>query len=72
MLALLIRNPFESELLRSTSGLPRAAEAGHGIGLRSVASLVKAYNGNLQIETADGVFSVSIIMFEQKKKGADA
>ena len=72
MLALLIRNPYETEILRSRNGMPRAAEAGHGIGLRSVASLVKAYNGNLQIETADGVFSVSIIMFAQRKKGTDA
>ena len=70
MLALFIRNPYENAIIYDKHGLPKSSQANHGIGLHSVLSIVKAHNGNLQIETENGIFAVSIIIFEQKDKGA--
>ena len=70
MLALFIRNPYENAIIYDKHGLPKSSQANHGIGLHSVFDIVKAHNGNLQIETENGIFAVSIIIFEQKDKGA--
>ena len=70
MMALLIRNPYENTIIYDKKGLPKSSQSDHGIGLHSVAGIVKAYNGNLQIETENGIFAVSIIIFEQTAKGA--
>ncbi len=68
MLALFIRNPYQNEIVYDKKGMPRSTKAGHGIGLRSVAGLVKSYHGNLQIAAHDNLFDVSIIMFANGKQ----
>ena len=37
---------------------------GHGIGLRSVRNIVNRYNGSMVIETHNGIFNVSILMYK--------
>lgn len=63
MLGITVRNPYEGQVKLDRKGLPKARKRGHGIGLDSVDATVKRYDGSLQIDTEDGLFSVSILMY---------
>jgi sensor histidine kinase regulating citrate/malate metabolism len=63
MLAISVKNPYEGEVKFGRDGLPTTHKSGHGIGLGSVAATVKRYDGSIDIEADNGVFSVSILMY---------
>lgn len=63
MLAISVKNPYEGEVKFGRDGLPTTHKSGHGIGLGSVAATVKRYDGSMDIEADNGVFSVSILMY---------
>ena len=63
MLGLTVENSFSGTLNKKENGLPRSAREGHGLGLTSVTSTVKRYNGEMSIKTENGRFSVDILLF---------
>lgn len=54
-LLLSIQNPYRSDVTM-VNGLPVAKRSGHGLGTRSIASIVNQYGGLVQFSAADGVF----------------
>ena len=62
MLGLSVENRYLGELALDGSGLPTSARADHGIGLGSVSAIVSRYRGTMDVRTADGTFSVSILL----------
>ena len=63
MLGLTVKNPYAGTIKFNKNGLPRTDKAGHGIGLTSVSAVAGRYNGTLDISTADGVFSASVLLY---------
>ena len=64
MLGITVRNPYDGEVHLGRSGLPRTHQAsGHGIGLPSVKTIVKSYDGTMTIDTANKIFVVSVLMY---------
>ena len=63
-LVISIFNAYKGKLKLDKKGLPIADKDGHGIGLRSVHNIVKRYKGSMEIETHNGIFNVSILMYE--------
>lgn len=62
-LVISIFNPYRGGIMLDKNGLPVTTKADHGIGLRSVASIVDRYNGSMEIETHEHIFNVSILMY---------
>ena len=63
-LVISIFNAYRGSLKLDKHGLPISDKDGHGIGLRSVKNIVKRYKGTMEIETLNGIFNVSILMYE--------
>lgn len=59
-----IKNIYEGELQLSSDRkiLSRKEESGHGFGLYSMERITEKYHGRLDIKSADGLFSVEILI----------
>ncbi|MBQ8549325.1 MAG: sensor histidine kinase [Lachnospiraceae bacterium] len=64
MLYICCENPYVGELMKQDGELKTTKKdtAKHGIGLSSVKHICKKYNGNLEVETTDNVFRVSVLL----------
>lgn len=64
MLYICCENPYEGELMKQDGELKTTKKdaAKHGIGLSSVKHICKKYNGSLEVETADNIFRVSVLL----------
>lgn len=63
-LLLLVENACPTPVALDSAGLPAATSGGeHGIGLRSVRSIVDKYNGLLRSQWADGCFHLQATLF---------
>ena len=62
-LVISVINPYKGKVVLGKNGLPKTDKDGHGIGLRSVASIVDKYGGSMEIETDNHIFNVSIVMY---------
>ncbi len=65
MIGISADNPFDgknSKLKFGRNGLPVSMKERHGIGLTSIYSTVKRYNGSMKIRTENNIFSVDIIL----------
>ena len=63
MLGLSVKNPYEGTVKLNKNGLPRSDKAGHGIGLSSVQAVVSRYDGSLEINTDDNMFTAGVLMY---------
>ena len=63
MLGLTVTNPYEGTIKMARDGLPIARKSGHGVGLSSVQAVAKRYNGSMEIDTADNVFTAGVLLF---------
>ena len=63
MLGLSVKNPYEGTIKLNKNGLPRSGKAGHGIGLSSVQAVVSRYDGSLEINTDDNMFTAGVLMY---------
>ena len=60
-----IENPCEQPVTFGRDGLPKSQPAEqHGIGLKSVQAVIKKYDGILQCEKNEGIFSLRAVLFE--------
>ncbi|MCR5601438.1 MAG: GHKL domain-containing protein, partial [Ruminococcus sp.] len=62
-LVISIYNAYKGRLILDKNGLPVTEKKNHGIGLRSVRNIVERYGGTMEIETHNGIFNVSILMY---------
>ena len=64
MLYICCENPYEGELLKQDGELKTTKKdaAKHGIGLSSVKHICKKYNGSVEVETADNIFRLSVLL----------
>jgi sensor histidine kinase regulating citrate/malate metabolism len=63
-LVISIYNAYHGRIALDKNELPVSDKKGHGIGLRSVKNIVERYNGSMVIETHNGIFNVSILMYK--------
>ena len=64
-LSVKIENPCEQPISFGRDGLPKSQPAEqHGIGLKSVQAVIKKYDGILQCEKNEGIFSLRAVLFE--------
>jgi len=64
LLYICCENPYEGELIKQDGELKTTKKdaAKHGIGLSSVKHICKKYNGSLEVETADNIFRLSVLL----------
>jgi sensor histidine kinase regulating citrate/malate metabolism len=68
-LSLAVKNSFITEPTRNENGVFRSTKhAGEGIGISSVESITKKYDGACSFTHEGGIFTVSVILYEQKIK----
>lgn len=67
-LVLSIYNPYRGRIELGRNDLPITNKDGHGIGLHSVQNIVKRYKGSMVIETHNGIFNVSILMYRPEQE----
>ncbi|WP_352416143.1 sensor histidine kinase [Oscillibacter ruminantium] len=60
-LLLLVENPYAGEV-RLENGLPVARRAGHGFGVKSMASIVERHGGLCSFSAENGVFTLRIVL----------
>ncbi|MBR6385030.1 MAG: GHKL domain-containing protein [Ruminococcus sp.] len=65
-LVLSLYNPYQGNITIGSDGLPVVKKANHGFGLRSVKNTVESYNGSMELEINDNIFSINIIMYGEK------
>lgn len=63
MLGLTVKNPYEGVIKLGKNGLPKSTRSGGGVGLSSVEAAVHRYNGVLDINTDDGVFTAGVLLY---------
>ena len=63
-LVISVDNPYQGMIILDKNGLPVTDKPNHGIGLRSVRNIVERYKGSMEIETHNGIFNVSILMYK--------
>lgn len=70
-----VRNPYQNDLIEN-NGIytsTKSDTSNHGIGLGNVRTTADKYNGSLEIDTADHIFSADVFLYnvqpEAKKKG---
>lgn len=63
-LVISIYNAYKGRIMLDKNGLPVTDKKNHGIGLRSVSNIVERYEGSMEIETHNLIWSVSILMYE--------
>ena len=58
-----IINPYQGRITINEDGLPETSKDTdyHGYGMKSIKMIVEKYNGNLQIEAKDNMFTLSIL-----------
>lgn len=64
MLYIQVENFYEGEI-KTADGLPvtiKADKENHGYGIKSIRTIARRYGGDIRIETADGIFSLQIIL----------
>lgn len=65
-LVIIIENSFDGKYIKNKEGTfvtTKRDKNNHGIGLGSIQNSIQKYNGQLNIETEETVFKISIIMF---------
>ena len=62
MLGISVENPYRGTIKLGTDGLPVQTRSGHGIGLKSVSSVVSKYHGTLTLDTGSGIFGIDILL----------
>lgn len=65
MMGLTVKNPYEGVIKMGKSGLPKSSRPGHGVGLYSVEAAVHRYNGVLELNTDDGIFTAGVVLYPQ-------
>lgn len=60
-LALRIRNPFVGNV-EFNGDIPVAAEAGHGMGVRSIVTIVNQHHGVYEFSVENGLFTLSLVI----------
>ncbi len=61
-----ISNPYSGTLKKSISGeYLSTKQRGHGLGMNSVAHLVRYHNGVFDVDSKDNIFRVSVMLQEQ-------
>ena len=66
-LVIIIENSFDGNYIRNDDGTfitTKKDKSNHGIGLGSIQNALQKYNGQLNIETEENKFKISIIIFE--------
>ena len=63
MLGITVKNPYEGVIKLNKNGLPKSGRPGHGIGFSSVEAVVHRYNGALEIDTSNGLFTVGALLY---------
>lgn len=63
MLGLTVKNPYRGTIRWRKDGLPKSDRELGGVGLTSVAATVKRYNGALDIETDNDVFTAGVLLY---------
>ena len=63
MMGLTVKNHYEGVIKMGKKGLPKSSRPGHGIGLYSVEAAVSRYNGALDINTDNGVFTAGVVLY---------
>lgn len=65
MVCITCENHF-SEIKRSADGFIslKSDKSGHGLGLKSISGKAQKYGGSVDIETDDGIFSVSVLLMK--------
>ncbi len=63
MLGLSVDNSYSGKVRFDKRGLPVSRRRGHGVGLTSVATTVRQYQGSLDISCKRGIFSVNILLY---------
>ena len=64
-LTLIVKNNYATEPNESDSGIFHSTKhAGDGIGISSVKSIAEKYNGAHTFTHSDGIFAVSVILYE--------
>lgn len=62
MLCLVVENSFDGRVRRKKEGFLSTKHPGEGYGLHSVRTTVARHQGNMSVDTEDGVFRVSLLM----------
>lgn len=60
-----IKNPYEHKIEKSRTGIPvstKKEKHRHGFGLKSILRIADKYQGEVVIETKDGIFSLIIVL----------
>ena len=68
MLGLSVNNPYVGKVRFDRNHLPVTRVPGHGVGMPSVAATVKRYNGDMDITTNDGIFTVNIMLYPKTER----
>ena len=63
MMGLTVKNPYEGVIKMGKNGLPKSSRPGHGVGLYSVEAAVHRYNGALNLNTDDGIFTAGVLLY---------
>ena len=64
-------NYFKGDLALGEKGLPvttKSDHINHGFGLKSIRYICEQYDGNMDVTTEDGVFTLNIVMFPPKDR----
>ncbi len=72
MLGLSVNNPYVGKVRFDRNHLPVTRVPGHGVGMPSVAATVKRYNGDMDITTNDGIFTVNIMLYPKTERMSGA
>ena len=65
MMGLTVKNPYEGVIKMGKNGLPKSSRPGHGVGLYSVEAAVHRYNGVLNLNTDDGIFTAGVVLYPE-------
>lgn len=60
-----IKNPYEHKIEKNRTGIPvstKKEKQRHGYGLKSIMRIADKYQGEVVIETKDGIFSLIIVL----------
>ena len=63
MTGVTVENPYAGTLRYDAHGLPMSDRLGHGVGLSSVTAIAAKYRGSVSIDTKEGTFSISVLLF---------
>ena len=60
-----IDNPFEGEIIKENNTFltTKLDKSNHGVGLQSIKAVLEKYNGSIEIEHNEKIFSVTLLMY---------